>query len=325
MSRSVIITGALGFIGAHTAKVFKEAGCRVIGIDRHCTIPEAAKYLDHWIMGDFADFVATTADLEKVGVVVHCAGTSLVGPSIGNPGEYYSNNVAKTNQMLVELSDWRGIIVFSSSAATYGNKCTSPIPETAPTQPINPYGWSKLMCEQVIQDHCQAHQHRGVILRYFNAAGADADVDLGHVADDTHMIPRVLSAHQRQEPFTLYGDNYNTRDGTCIRDYLHVTDIAQAHLEAVRLAHTMTPGESRIYNLGTGRGHTNQEIVAGCSRVVGAPITYQMGDPRAGDPDELVADSTAFQSATPWRPVNSDIENIISTAWNWQKRYNVLP
>jgi len=312
----------MGFIGSHTAKVFKEAGYHVIGVDRTVTIPEAAPYLDQMLISDYIDSAATAAKNNSVDAIIHCAGTSLVGPSMLDPGEYYSNNVAKTNTLLDQLRGWGGSMVFSSSAATYGNYCSNPISESSTQEPMNPYGWSKFMCEQVIQSHCQAHGFRGVALRYFNACGAASDGTLGHVSDDSHMIPRVLSAYQRQEPFTLYGSDYDTADGTCIRDYLHVTDIAHAHLESVCLADSFEAGQFGAYNLGTQRGYSNLEIIDHASSVVGEPIPFKVTERRAGDPDRLIADSTLFQQVTGWRPRNSSIENIISTAWQWQKRYN---
>lgn len=324
MSKCVIITGAMGFIGSHTAKVFKESGYYVIGIDRAQTIPEAAQYLDQLLVDDFVNLVPAAVQANTVDAIIHCAGTSLVGPSVTNPGEYYTNNVSKTNQMLDLLQGWKGTIVFSSSAATYGNFCSNPIHESAIQEPMNPYGWSKYMCEQVIHDHCTAHGYRGIALRYFNACGADSAGTLGHVIDDTHMIPRVLSAYQNKQVFNLYGNDYYTPDGTCIRDYLHVTDIGHAHLDAVCLAHGFEPGSFQAYNLGTGSGYSNLEIVNACSSVVGEEIPFTIGPRRAGDPDKLVAESTKFKSLTSWRPRNSDINNIVTTAWQWQKRYNTL-
>lgn len=322
MSKSVVITGAMGFIGSHTAKVFKRAGYHVIGIDWARTIPQAALYMDQLIVDDFPIFAASAAVMDSSTAIVHCAGTSLVGPSIQDPTTYYDNNSAKTNYMMAKLAHygWHGTVVFSSSAATYGVP-TKPgmLLETDPQSPISPYGYSKLICEQIINDACRAHDIKGVALRYFNACGCDPDGVLGHVADDTHMIPRVLSAYDNNRAFTLYGDDYSTPDGTCIRDYLHVMDIAQAHLEAVQLASTMDANEFRAYNLGTGRGHSNREIIAACERAVGDEIGVQTIGRRVGDPDFLVADSNKFQQDTSWRPHHSDIDTIVKSAWAWQQ------
>ena len=324
MAKLVVITGAMGFIGSHTAKVFKEAGWTTIGIDRSTTIPGAARYLDQMLIDDFVEISPVSAVISEADAIVHCAGTSLVGPSIKDPGEYYNNNCAKTNRMMDKLGrlGFPGTVVFSSSAATYGIPTHDhAIYESDPKNPISPYGWSKLFCEHVIKDHCHAHGIKGVALRYFNACGADSTGMLGHVIDDTHMIPRVLSAYHNNQSFTLYGDDYATPDGTCIRDYLHVTDIATAHLMAVELSYTFSPGNFRAYNLGTGTGHSNREIIAACERAVGDQIGVRTIERRAGDPDQLVANSDLFQQDTPWRPVNSNIDNIVQTAWQWQCKY----
>ena len=323
MNKTIIITGAAGFIGGHTAKVFKQAGYRVIGVDQANTIPSTAQYLDQILFDDFVDFTALAADINNVDAIIHCAGTSLVGPSIQNPHLYYWNNSSKTNDMLEKLHNrgWHGKIIFSSSAATYGiPPGNRPLVESDSQSPISPYGWSKLFCEQVINDHCTAHGFRGIALRYFNACGCDPDTTIGHVADDTHMIPRVLSSHRNNKTFSLYGDDYNTPDGTCIRDYLHVMDIAHAHLEAVCLAESMQPNTFRAYNLGTGSGFSNKEIIQACSWAVRKKIDFKVVDRRVGDPDFLVADSNKFQTDTAWRPRFSDIDTIVETAWKWESR-----
>ena len=324
MSKRVVITGALGFIGGHTAKVFKQAGYHVIGVDRTSTIPESAQYIDQLLYDDFVEVAPVAAVLNQADAVIHCAGTSLVGPSITDPGEYYNNNSAKTNSMMDKLAklEYNGKIVFSSSAATYGIPADSNnITEDNIKSPISPYGWSKLFCEHIIKDHCLAHDMRGIALRYFNACGCDPDTTLGHVADDSHMIPRVLSAYHNDRAFTLYGNDYATPDGTCIRDYLHVMDIAWAHLEAVCLAETMNRAEFRAYNLGTGQGYSNREIIAACERAVKDFIGVTVGARRTGDPDRLVANSDRFQKDTAWRPRFSDVNTIVETAWRWQQRY----
>lgn len=324
MTKRVVITGALGFIGGHTAKVFKQAGYHVIGVDRTATIPESAQYIDQLLYDDFAEVTPVAAVVNQADAIIHCAGTSLVGPSISDPGEYYNNNSAKTNLMMDKLArlQYNGKIVFSSSAATYGIPLESGnITEDSAKNPISPYGWSKLFCEYIIKDHCLAHNMRGIALRYFNACGCDPDSTLGHVADDTHMIPRVLDAYHNDRPFTLYGNDYATPDGTCIRDYLHVMDIAWAHLEAVCLAETMHQAEFRAYNLGTGQGYSNREIIAACERAVKDFVGVVVGARRIGDPDMLVANSDRFQKDTAWRPRFSDINTIVGTAWQWQQQY----
>jgi UDP-glucose-4-epimerase GalE len=325
MKNKVIITGAMGFIGSHTAKVFKESGYHVIGVDHKPTIPKASRYLDQLFADDFVEITAAAAIVNNVDAIIHCAGSSLVGPSIEDPYTYYWNNSSKTNELLEKLQTkgWQGKIVFSSSAATYGiPESNTQLYESDLQLPISPYGQSKLFCERIIADHCRAHGFKGIALRYFNASGCDADGTLGHVVDDTHMIPRVLSAYRRGELFTLYGDDYNTTDGTCIRDYLHVTDIALAHLEAVCFAETMNNGDFKAYNLGTGQGKSNKEIIWACNWATREKINFVTGPRRIGDPDYLVANSDLFQKDTTWRPMNSDIENIVATAWMWEKKYS---
>lgn len=324
MSKTVLITGSMGYIGSHTAKLFKEAGWTVIGVDRAQTIPEAAYYLDQFLMDDYVQITATAAQVNYADAIVHCAGSILVGASIKDPTEYYNNNSAKTNQLLGLLAKrkWPGTLVFSSTAATYGTpKLKQQCVETDYTRPINPYGWSKLFCERIIKDHCLAHNMRSVILRYFNASGADLDGTLGHIKDDTHLIPRILSAYQNDQYFELYGNDYNTSDGTCVRDYLHVWDIARAHLTAATMP--LLPGQFEVYNLGTNQGFSNLEVIQTCQDVVNDNIKYRVVDKRPGDPDYLVANSTKFMTATNWHPIYSDIDTIVKSAWGWQKRYKL--
>jgi UDP-glucose-4-epimerase GalE len=327
-NKTVIITGAQGFIGSHTAKVFKEAGWYVVGIDRTPTIPESTKYIDKLITSDFVDSIAIIASAFNAAAIIHCAGTSLVGPSITNPAEYYQNNSAKTNQMMQQLShyEWHGIVVFSSSAAVYGIPSTPDcITELTTKQPINPYGMSKLMCEHIISDSCRAYNIRGIALRYFNAAGCDLDCTIGHVQNDTHMIPRVLHSHHVGIPFNLYGNNYDTSDGTCIRDYLHVTDIANAHLESVNLADKMRPNQFDCFNLGTGIGYSNKDIIDACEVVLNNRVEINVCIRRDGDPPILVANGSKFQSISNWKPVHSSINTIIQSAWNWHtKQYGEM-
>lgn len=321
--KTVIITGAMGFIGSHTAKLFKKYGYHVIGIDRALTIPSAAQYLDQLILDDYTSTTADAVVNNDISGIVHCAGTSLVGPSIKNPYEYYTNNSSGTNILLNELHvrGWHGHIVFSSSAATYGLPVHNrPLVESDTQLPINPYGWSKLFCEQIINDHCAAHGFSAVILRYFNAAGADSDSVIGHVPNDTHLIPRILSAYQAKQKFELYGIDYSTSDGSCIRDYLHVEDIAQAHYEAVLLKNKIEKGHTQAFNLGTGVGYSNLEILKKARDIVGKNIELQVCDRRHGDPDILVASSDKFQKTTGWKPKHN-LESIIQTAWTWQQKY----
>jgi UDP-glucose-4-epimerase GalE len=281
------------------------------------TIPSAAGFIDELIVDDFANMAAAVAVERDVCGIIHIAGTSLVGPSIKNPGEYYDNNVGKTNTMLEDLAKrgWQGKIVFSSSAAVYGNDYTRPWKETDTKNPISPYGHSKSMSEQIISDHSHAYGHRSIALRYFNACGCDPDGDLGNIWNDTHLVPSMVQSTLEGIPMTINGLDFSTPDGTCIRDYLHVSDIAEAHVLSISLGDSLDKGEFRVYNLGTGKGISNLEIVRGTQK--GTMFNY--GPRRFGDPDELVADPNRFMSDTDWKPKYSQLDTIVSTTFNWMK------
>lgn len=318
-SKTVIITGVSGFIGSHTAKAFKQAGYTVLGVDLNPKHNE--KYVDEFLCGDFVFGVPTLVRKYCPDAILHIAGTSLVSPSYMNPGEYYHNNVGKTNIMMQSLHGigWHGTVVFSSSAAVYGNEYIEPWFENDLKQPISPYGWSKLMAEQVLHDQTVAHKFKTIALRYFNACGCDPDGDLGNVVGDTHLIPRVIENKLRGTKLTINGNNFATPDGTCVRDYLHVSDIADAHVRSVALAESLDDGTFRAYNLGTGQGYSNLEIVRGVEEVAGE-VDYQFGDALSVDPDMLIADASNFISDTNWQPKYSDLKTIVTTTWEWMKR-----
>jgi nucleoside-diphosphate-sugar epimerase len=323
--KTIIITGVLGFIGSHTAKAFKQAGYKVIGIDKAWTMKEGSFFCDQLFIDDFVNITANVAKVNSVDAIIHIAGTSLVGPSIADPGEYYRNNVAKTNQMLddLALAEWKGNIVFSSSAATYGNNCHVPILESAQGIPVSPYGHSKKMCEHVIEDHTRAYGHRSIALRYFNACGCDTDGELGNTWNDTHLIPKVVQAIIEKQPFTINGTKFSTNDGTCIRDYLHVTDIASAHVQAVALCDDFKTGTFKAYNLGTGHGYSNLEIVQAVKSVTQGNLKIIYGPSREGDPDKLIADPSAFIRDAKWLPMNSRLLTIVETTFNWMKKHEM--
>jgi UDP-glucose 4-epimerase len=246
---------------------------------------------------------------------------------MSNPGLYYNNNVAKTNQLLCDLhaENWHGKIIFSSSASTYGNndnKYDKPLLETDEKKPISPYGRSKLICEQIIEDHCKAFGFKGIALRYFNASGCDVDGSLGNAKYDTHLIPRIVESILSKKQFVLNGNDFATPDGTCLRDYLHVNDIANAHLEAVKYADSFSPNQFDVFNLGTGSGFTNLQIVEECERVIGTKLDVLIGPRLIGDPDARIADPNKFISATTWKPKYSNLENIIGTTYNWMEKFN---
>ncbi len=249
--KKVLITGSHGFIGSHTAKLFKQHGYYVIGLDNNYTLEHCEdnieKYLDQVYIQDYEEFLHFLAGSKNVDAIVHCAGSSLVGPSVANPYKYYHNNVKKLMNSLYALHEqypnWKGSLIFSSSAAVYGNNNTIPISESDNKEPVSPYGRSKLMGEQIINDYCIAYGLKAIALRYFNATGCDIDGELGNRKDDTHLVPRVASAILNDKPLLINGKDYDTPDGTCIRDYLHVMDIAKAHLMAVELSDQFEDGD----------------------------------------------------------------------------------
>ena len=258
--------------------------------------------------------------------MVHCAGTSLVGPSVLDPAEYYTNNVAKTAMFLSVLKSLPRppVVVFSSSAAVYGEPDVDLIQENQPWNPLSPYGQSKAMIELMLTDLCRAYGLTAMSLRYFNACGADADGELGQAPGATHIIARLLESVRDNKEFMLYGTDYATADGTCVRDYVHVEDLAQAHMLAIQ--YCMSFGDSQrgnhyMLNLGTGRGYSNQEIIDAVKQYVG-PVTVVVGNRRAGDPARLVAGTIVSSSTLGWRAERSDLETIINSAWKW---YNNQP
>jgi UDP-glucose-4-epimerase GalE len=278
------------------------------------------------VVGDVRDVSALRACFAKYDVasVVHCAALALVGESVANPGRYWSVNVGGTGALVeVSMAAGVGAIVFSSSAATYGEPGQIPIPESHPMSPINPYGRTKMAAEAVLRDAEEAGGPQWLALRYFNAAGADSRGRCGEQHEpETHIIPNILAAAlslQRGEHgeggVTLFGDDYPTRDGTCVRDYVHTMDIAAAHLHG--LEYLSAGGESGAFNLGTGRGVTLRELLDVASAVTGVEIPVKTGPRRPGDPARLVADPTRAWQTFGWRARHSEIDEIVRTAWDW--------
>lgn len=319
MSKTIIVTGGCGYIGSHIARAFKYANAdnRVFVIDRvkrdHTLVG-----LDGWFISDFADddSIATIIDLNP-DIVVHCAGTSLVRPSMTNPGEYYDNNIAKTIKLLNVLKDLekKPLVLFSSSASVYGEPEEVPIYETARRQPISPYGNTKNMTEMILGDYWRAYGLPSVSFRFFNAAGAEPHTfDLGQEPGATHIIARVLEAQLAGNAVTINGNNYPTPDGTCIRDYVHVWDIATAHLKAVNYIDS-TPG-AHAFNLGLTEGISNLEIVNYVKRKYGLKdVTF--GERRSGDPAKLIAASVQARTVLGWDPKYSTLEEIVDSAYKW--------
>jgi len=325
MSKTIIVTGGCGYIGSHVARAFKMNGDKVIVIDQ-VRRDHTLKDIDRYLIGDFASDESLSAIIElQPDVIVHCAGTSLVGPSMTNPAEYYNNNISKTLKMLGVIKDMekKPTIMFSSSASVYGVPSYLPVHESATKSPISPYGNTKYITELILKDYCAAYAIDSICFRYFNAAGAEPNThDLGQEAGATHMVARVLEASLSNTPFVINGDNYRTRDGTCVRDYVHVWDIAIAHIKGAEFISSL--GEDRtaaalVFNLGTNQGISNQQIVDLVAKRYGiASVKY--GPRRAGDPDELVADATQANQMLGWTPQFSDIDTIIDSAYKWYSR-----
>ena len=311
---NVIVTGAAGYIGGQVALQLKDAGHTVTGIDRRPLQPHQTGLLDGFVLADFDSNTAFKKLLDvRPEAIVHCAGTSLVGPSIKNPSEYYHNNVAKTLQLinLIRQAMPKTRLIFSSSAATYGEPVMNPICEVDPTEPVSPYGQSKLMIDMMLESYHRAYGLDYVSFRYFNACGADPRARHGQEPQATHIIARVLESIRDDQTFTLYGDNYPTPDGTCVRDYVHVDDIARAH--ALALYHKIPAG---VYNLGSSTGTSNQEIIAAAERITGRTLKVTVGEQRVGDPPVLTASADKFNLlAGAWQ--HHTLDDMIQHAWKW--------
>ena len=311
---NIVVTGIAGYIGGQVALQLKDAGHTVIGIDRRPLQPHQTGLLDSFVLADFDSDTAFKKLLDvRPDAIVHCAGTSLVGPSIKNPSDYYFNNVAKTLQLinLIRQAMPKTRLIFSSSAATYGEPVMNPICEVDPTEPVSPYGQSKLMIDMMLKSYHTAYKLDYVSFRYFNACGADPRARHGQEPGATHIIARVLESIRANQEFTLYGDGYPTPDGTCIRDYVHVDDIARAHVLA--LDQTIPSG---VYNLGSNTGTSNREIIAAAEQITGRTLTVAIGAQRAGDPPVLTASADKFTAvAGAWQQYTLD--DMITHAWKW--------
>jgi UDP-arabinose 4-epimerase len=278
------------------------------------------------VVGDISDreLVAKTVKRFNVNAVIHFAAHAYVGESVHQPRKYFNNNVTKTLALLDALLD-TGVdkVVFSSSCATYGIPRTLPIHENYPQNPINPYGLSKLFVERILHSYDRAYGMRNMSLRYFNAAGADADAEIGEDhTPETHLIPLVIAAAQgRKSAFEIYGTDYDTPDGTAVREYVHVSDLATAHVKA--LNRLLAGEESASVNLGTGRGHSIREVISAVEAVSRRAVPVIEGPRRAGDPPVLIADQQFAQSLLGWRPLASDLQTIVRTAWKWHERRSV--
>ena len=317
------MTGGAGYVGSVSVEAFLAAGHDVVVLDdlttgHRAAVPAGATLRE----GTYADQDATAGLLSehRIEAILHCAARSLVGESIAEPSKYYRDNVAG-GVALLEAARATGVerIVFSSTAAVYGIPDATPIPEDAPLRPINPYGESKRTFEGALGWYGRAYGLRSVSLRYFNVAGATETLGEDH-RPETHLIPKVLAAAKGTDDLTIFGDDYPTPDGTCLRDYIHVADLADAHLRALEAT---APGDSRtdqplVCNLGNGGGFSIREVVKAAEVVVGAPIPVRVGPRRAGDPPVLVARSTRAAEVLGWRPEHPSLESMVGSAWTWR-------
>jgi len=316
MSR-VIVTGGAGFIGGETVFKLLDAGHSVYAIDLALPSELLLNSGAKWLTGDFSGDVALDSIvLFNPDAIIHCAGTSLVGPSVSDPQQYYDNNFVKTKRLLDRLIQYKisARFIFSSSAATYGNPIMTPIQEVDPTEPISPYGESKLMTDWMLRSYHRAYGLDFVSFRYFNACGADSQARHGQAPGATHIVAKLLESVRDGRDFTMYGTDYETEDGTCIRDYVHVEDLADAHIAAIDPAI-----KSDIYNLGTNQGHSNLQVLQATSAVLKKNIVYLHGSRRSGDPAQLVADPTKFMTASSWQP-KFGLTDIIQHVWAWYNR-----
>ena len=323
MPSTVLVTGGAGYIGSHTAKELTRAGYRVVVYDN---LGRGHRWAVRWgpfEEGDLLDQdrLRKVLSEHKVEAVLHFAAFAAVGESMEFPEMYFRNNVAGSLSLL-DAMHATGVrrIVFSSTCAVYGQPEIVPITEDNPKAPANPYGESKLMVEKMLHWEGVCHGLQWMALRYFNAAGCDADGEIGESHDpESHLIPNLLNASLgKRPPCPIFGSDYPTPDGTCIRDYIHVTDLADAHVRALR--YLENGGTSTALNLGTGDGYSVSQILAAAEKAVGRPIPIVRQDRRPGDPPRLIAAPQRAFSTLGWSPAHSSVENILETAWRWASR-----
>jgi UDP-glucose-4-epimerase GalE len=319
----ILVTGGAGYIGSHAVRLFLGRGHDVWVYDNLSRGHRAAVPAERLIVGDLGEIARLDHALleHRIEAVVHFAAFALVGESVQQPALYYQNNLVNSLHLLDSLRRHRvPRLVFSSTCAVYGTPDRVPITEDESTKPINPYGQTKLAVEKALADFSRAYQLGYAALRYFNAAGASPDGRIGEDHDpETHLIPLALQAALGQRPaLTILGTDYPTPDGTCIRDYIHVNDLAEAHLLALE---ALEPGRQLHYNLGTGHGYSVREVIQAAEEVSGRKVPVVEGARRPGDPPMLVASSTKVQRELGWRPRYPDLHTILETAWNWHRQH----
>ena len=321
--KTILVTGGAGYVGSHCCKEFAAKGWTVVVYDN---LYRGWRDMVKWgelIEGDILDRDALQGAIARVkpDVLAHFAALTYVGESVEHPDLYYRNNTLGTFNIL-EAMRAEGVdkMIFSSTAATYGEPLEAPMPETHRQLPINPYGWSKLMVERMMFDYAAAYGLRFAALRYFNAAGASADGEIGERHEpETHVIPLAARGALRDDyRFTIFGDDFDTRDGTCVRDYVHVSDLGRAHAAAAD--YLMKGGAAGAFNLGTGEGTTVKEIADAIEAVSGKPLPRTVGPRRAGDPAVLVASNAKAREVLGWTPAQSSIQEIVASAWAWAQK-----
>jgi UDP-arabinose 4-epimerase len=324
---AVLVTGGAGYIGSHAAKALFQAGIEPVVLDNLSRGDRDAVRWGPFVKADIGDEAAVRSALRKYSIdaVLHFAAFAYVGESMQAPGRYFNNNVAGTLQLLEAMREEQvKKIVFSSSCASYGHPVTIPISEEHPQRPVNPYGESKLMVERLLYWYSSIHGFASVALRYFNAAGADPQGELGECHEpEPHLIPLALAAASGSRgALDIYGSDYPTPDGTAIRDYLHVTDLAEAHVAALR--YLEGGGASDVFNLGTGVGYSVRQVVKMVEQVAGRKVPVRECPRRSGDPASLIAEASKAAQVLGWRPQRSSLEQIIDTAWQWSLKHEQL-
>lgn len=320
----VLVVGGAGYIGSHTARALKQAGHDVIVFDNLSTGYESLAAGFELIKADMLDASALAAAMRRVDAIMHFAAHAYVGESVTNPRKYFRNNV-EGGLSLLNAALEAGVkkIIFSSTCAVYGEPAKVPIEENTPRQPVNPYGVSKLFFEQALEAYDRAYEFRYASLRYFNAAGADESGEIGELHDpETHLIPLALrAAAGTGSELQVFGSDYPTPDGTCIRDYIHVNDLASAHVKA--LEHLAAGKGSFAVNVGTGSGYSVQEVISAVEEVTGKPVPHKVVPRRAGDPPRLVANPAKVQALLGWKATRGLREDV-ATAWNWMQRRKTI-
>lgn len=318
----ILVTGGAGYIGSHTTYFLQKSGHSVVVVDNlsyghERVVPSGLlRVID---LRDTEKLVALMRQ-EHFDAVIHFAAFISVGESTQAPEKYFTNNTAGSLSLFeAMLQSGLRRVVFSSTAAAYGIPERDPITEDLPFAPINPYGESKVMTEKILEWLDRYREFRSIRLRYFNACGAEPEAGLGEMHDpETHLIPLILQAVRTGKPVTLFGDDYPTPDGTCIRDYIHVSDLAEAHVLAVE--HLLNGGASNVFNVGTGHGHSVKEVLESVERVTGKEVPHTVGPRREGDPPRLVANSQKLQTTLGWKPTRTDLDRIVDDAWTFATR-----